>query len=313
MIFLETGNHILEEILTQRVGPTSTRPVEPLSMTICDFDDVQYKLTITESSSDSVAVMELNMIYRPYKELEKFGAKSYLQEHYTQVEIVSPPNSGFDLTLRVQLSDFPPDKTTQLITQWSNLKRNVLIAPLEQSFKALSAGSSAALSPIQIPFRKNETMYIQPQADRIILVFSIVFADKTDQALARVFLQEMAETGRRVNNAPPIAFAREPPLELRHVSTLRASSDLVGYLSIAVFPSHVATDAKRLQAASMVQGFRNYLHYHIKSTKSYLHSRMRQRVEMLLQVLNRAHPKHDFNATNVSGKKTISGKTFTRS
>lgn len=42
---------------------------------------------------------------------------------------------------------------------------------------------------MQIPFRRNETMYVLPQADRIVIVYSVCFDDKTDQAIARVFLQ----------------------------------------------------------------------------------------------------------------------------
>ena len=42
----------------------------------------------------------------------------------------------------------------------------------------------------------------------------------------------MAEAHRRVNNAPPISFNRDPPLELRSIQ-LKASEDLVGYVSIS--------------------------------------------------------------------------------
>ena len=34
---------------------------------------------------------------------------------------------------------------------------------------------------------------------------------------------------------------------------------------------------------TLLQGFRNYLHYHIKASKSYMQSRMRTRVSMLLE------------------------------
>lgn len=50
-------------------------------------------------------------------------------------------------------------------------------------------GSSASLTPVQIPFRRNETMYVLPQTDRIVIVYSVCFDDKTDQAIARIFLQ----------------------------------------------------------------------------------------------------------------------------
>lgn len=242
--------------------------------------------------------------------MKNLGQKKYIQTHYHKVKIV-PSKARFDLSLEVNLQDFAPHETENLIHQLSNLKRNTLGAPLEMAFDALKNSSSKGMSPIQIPFRKSETMFIHPEADRVIVLFSVCFDDKTDQAIARVFLQEMAEAGRRVNNAPPINFHRDPPLELRSVSGLRASDDLVGYLSITVFSSHVSTDLKRSQATTMIQGFRNYLHYHITNTKTYLHMRMRKRVEMLLQVLNRAHPEKD--PSKAGSKKTMSGKTFTRS
>ncbi len=36
--------------------------------------------------------------------------------------------------------------------------------------------------------------------------------------------------------------------------------------------------------------FRNYLHYHIKCSKAYIHSRMRAKTAAFLKVLNRAKP-----------------------
>lgn len=53
----------------------------------------------------------------------------------------------------------------------------------------MKAGNAAALGAIQIPFRRYECIYILPQSDRVVVVFSVFFEDKTDQAIARVFLQ----------------------------------------------------------------------------------------------------------------------------
>lgn len=62
------------------------------------------------------------------------------------------------------------------------------------------------------------------------------------------------------------------------------------------------------KAESSVQAlcqFRNYLHYHIKASKTYMHMRMRKRVEDLLHVLNRAKPAQE----GAVEKKTWSGKS----
>lgn len=54
--------------------------------------------------------------------------------------------------------------------------------------------------------------------------------------------------------------------------------------------------------------FRTYLLYHIKASKSFLHSRMRSRVEHLLQVLKRAYSE-PFEA---KAKRTVTGKISKR-
>jgi actin related protein 2/3 complex subunit 2 len=81
------------------------------------------------------------------------------------------------------------------------------------------------------------------------------------------------------------------------------------FLTLAIFPSHVETEEKRSKTVTLIQSLRNYLHYHIKASKTYLHIRMRKRVDLLLQVLNRARPEKDPSKTQ---KKTITGRTFTR-
>ena len=55
------------------------------------------------------------------------------------------------------------------------------------------------------------------------------------------------------------------------------------FYATAVLPQHVNTPAKLERVVTLLTGFRLYMHYHIKATKSYLHSRMRERVDKLLQ------------------------------
>ncbi|RHY15998.1 hypothetical protein DYB26_008921 [Aphanomyces astaci] len=231
--------------------------------------------------------------------MDRFGAANMLAKVYPEFQITTP-KPGFELTLVANVDTISPQDAAKV------------------------------LSPIQIPFRRQETIYVLPQEDRIVIVFSVAFQDRTDQAIARVFLQEFAEARRHVNNAPPVSFGKDPPLELRAASGLHTSPDHVGYLSfgtsslacivvylkgiVAIFKSHIDSEAKRENACTLLQGFRNYLHYHIKASKTYLHIRMRKRVDLLLQdvvhvVLNRAQPAKDPAKTS---KKTITGKTFDR-
>jgi actin related protein 2/3 complex subunit 2 len=71
-------------------------------------------------------------------------------------------------------------------------------------------------------------------------------------------------------------------------------------------PRHFANPTQALQTISRIQLFRDYLHYHIKCSKAYMHSRMRYRVAEFLKVLNRAKPE----AATTGERKTVSGRVF---
>ena len=108
-----------------------------------------------------------------------------------------------------------------------------------------------------------------------------------------------------IQNAPQVLYSnREPPLEIRDVSGLNVSDD-VGYVTFGelhsrqmcalylivlavIFPRHFANPTVAASTISHIQLFRDYLHYHIKCSKAYMHSRMRHRVTEFLKVLNRA-------------------------
>jgi len=54
-------------------------------------------------------------------------------------------------------------------------------------------------------------------------------------------------------------------------------------LFAAILPRHVAGN-KKGSVVKLLTGFRNYLAYHLKCSKSYFHSRMRLRVVKLQKV-----------------------------
>jgi len=85
--------------------------------------------------------------------------------------------------------------------------------------------------------------------------------------------------------------------------------DLLGFISFSVMKAHLDKPEKVDKVVSVLQGFRNFMQYHIKCSKAHFHSRMRARVVSLLGVLNRAKPDID---PRMLQARTISGKTFTR-
>lgn len=91
-----------------------------------------------------------------------------------------------------------------------------------------------------------------------------------------------------IQNAPQVLYSnRDPPLELRSVPGLKSSED-IGYVTFVLFPRHFSNPDVASSTISHIQLFRDYLHYHIKCSKAYMHSRMRHRVSEFQKVLNRA-------------------------
>jgi len=189
-------------------------------------------------------------------------------------------------------------------------KRNALAAPFELAFqtqKTLEVSGAPQGELMQIHYRDEEAIYIQSSPDRVTVIFSTVFREETDGIFGKVFLQEFVDARRQptIQNPPQVLYTnRDPPLEIRHVPGLRNTDD-IGYVTFVLFPRHFANPTISTATISHIQLFRDYLHYHIKCSKAYMHSRMRYRVAEFQKVLNRA--KTEVAATE---RKTASGRTL---
>jgi actin related protein 2/3 complex subunit 2 len=160
---------------------------------------------------------------------------------------------------------------------------------------------------MQINYRDEEAIYIQASADRVTVIFSTIFREETDRILGKIFLQEFVDARRQpsIQNAPQVLYSnRDPPLEIRHLSGLKVSED-IGYVTFVLFPRHFANASITASTISHIQLVRDYLHYHIKCAKAYMHSRMRHRVAEFQKILNRA--KMEVAATE---RKTASGRNL---
>src|SRR3990167_221490 len=197
-------------------------------------------------------------------------------------------------------------KTENLPLKFSNLKRHLFAAPFKKSFGAIveKKGSNEI---IQIDYRASESIYIKPEADSATVIFSISFLDDADAVFAKVFLQEFADARKNMRGVPAIKFSyKEAPLELTGHPVVR-NIESNGFVSMVLFDAHL-NPKNVYNTINLVEIFRDYLHYHIKCSKAYMHNRMRDRVQSWLQVLNRARP----DPIAEKAKKVASGRTFVR-
>ena len=324
---------IIEETLRNKFETLDTP--EPCDIRLCDFDGTRYRIFADE---EQPTLLYLSVWLRCYSDVYAAGAADMIASVYAGL-FTSEAEENFDLTLCIDLANLPGEME-EIVAKCANLKRNLMAAPFERAFTCLAEKSSC--DPCVLNFRERESIFIIPQgSDRVVVVFSVHFDSKDEQAVARVFLQEFAEARSRVKNGPPATYRNEPPRELEGLDVPDCS---LGFLSIGksgvfacrkmvgkqlvrmltstyhvfalppspgafdtvIFQSHVKNLESLTNAASQLQSFRTYLHYHIKASKSYLHTRMRSRVSSLLDVLKQAKPAAE------KQKRTAGGKTFRR-
>ena len=212
------------------------------------------------------------------------------------------PDDGHSMALQ-----FDCDKLknpAEFLEKISEIKKIVFSAPMDVALTTLQNGTSRDVPVVALEYRKNEHMFICSTSSKVVIIFQVDFSDTTDKAIAKVFLQEFAESQRLIRSAPPVSYSKDPPGELTGVK-YNINPDSVGFISFALEKRHVELNKKE-KCITLLSGFRSYLHYHIKCTKTYLHMRMRHKGANWLQVLNRAVPEVE------TEKKTIAGKTFVR-
>jgi actin related protein 2/3 complex subunit 2 len=301
MILLEVYNRIVEQAIRSQIeAPDGKR--EALEIQCADFDGVLYHIS-TDKDNNAV---NLSLQWGCADQLLKQGARDDLQQIYGSY-LQSTPEANYQVTLRLNLGSLPSGKEAEELPQkFAMLKRHLFATAFKRAFASVTSGSN---SPIAIDYRVgSETVHLIPGKEALTVIFSIGFESKGDQVLSKVFLQEFSEARRMVRGAPAVKFSeREPPLELEQLGVQANPESNISYVSFVLFSHHM--DAKNAEhTISYIQTFRNYLHYHLKCSKAYMHARMRKRVDSLLQVLNRARPP----PFEPKAKKTAAGKTFTR-
>uniref|UniRef100_A0A3B4DHT7 Arp2/3 complex 34 kDa subunit n=1 Tax=Pygocentrus nattereri TaxID=42514 RepID=A0A3B4DHT7_PYGNA len=281
MILLEINNRIIEETLSLKFESAAggNKP-EAVEVTFADFDGVLYH--ISNPNGDKTKVM-ISISLKFYKELQEHGTDEL--HNFPKNHLESPPDC-YNVSLLFDLDSLPANRE-EAVHQAGMLKRNCFASVFEKYFKFQEEGREGEQRAV-VHYRDDESMYVEAKKDRVTVVFSTVFKDDDDVIIGKVFMQEFKEGRRASHTAPQVLFShREPPLELK--DTDAAVGDNIGYITFVLFPRHTNANA-RDNTINLIHTFRDYLHYHIKCSKAYIHTRMRAKTSDFLKVLNRARP-----------------------
>jgi actin related protein 2/3 complex subunit 2 len=302
-ILLEPGNRIVEETVLGQIKREVTSEDEkatPIDVRLCDFDDASYRIS---SDKENMNLVTVSLSLPSFTATKSMGSQAAFDSRYKEWAI--EPESGFDVSLRIDVTKVA--KAEELAKQVALLKSNVGGGVYDYFFSAVAKGTIEKEKPFTFNQRGDTIVYFVPNSGGVSVIFSVDFKEKVDRAVARVFLQEFVDARRSLGAAPPVAWGTNPPLELKAFGITEPTGNL-GFITFSILKNHVDSPAKKDKCVANIQMFRTYLQYHIKSSKSFFHSRMRFRAAELLKVLNRA--KYDPPADRE--KKTITGRTFTR-
>jgi actin related protein 2/3 complex subunit 2 len=246
---------------------------EPVETTIADFNQVLWHLWTAET------VLNVSCSCKCWGTLSKHGSAEFIKKTYGAM-VQATPEPKYDVTLAVPCGAPMDAKAAEdMATKVAQLSRNMMAGIFHAMFDKAAKREAGQL--VQLDYRPGESIWFKPEGDRVIVIFSIFFDDADDVVIGRVFLSEI---GKLVQGAPSVdVHLKDPPKELQGVRGLRAH----GYASFLLEARHITPKQRDITISTLMQ-FRNYVHYHIKCSKAYLHIRMRNRVNLLLQVLNRA-------------------------
>ncbi|XP_003746516.1 actin-related protein 2/3 complex subunit 2 [Galendromus occidentalis] len=311
MILLETNNKIVEDILRVKFSNHKAgSKADYVDATVADFDGVLFHLSNPAGDKSKI---RLSIALKFYRELQDHGADELLKREYGEL-LEATPEEMYNVSILFDMDALPED-FEPLVKKAGLLKRNCFASVFEKYFehqaKLAENPEGGDLKRAVIHYRDDETMYVEASHDRVTVIFSTIFKDEDDVVIGKVFMQEFKEGRKASHTAPQVLFShREPPRELQNTDAMTGDnidiSHFGGYITFVLFPRHTSAQA-RDNTINLIHMFRDYLHYHIKCSKAYIHSRMRAKTSDLLKVLNRARPE----TKNVE-KKTISGRTFTR-
>ncbi|KAL7210944.1 hypothetical protein ACSBR2_013929 [Camellia fascicularis] len=312
MILLQSHSRYLLQILSNRVQNLE-KGVE-LDCHWVEFDDVRYHIQASMKNSH-ILLLSVSLPTPPLETVFvgglPTGAIEAMKAAYgLVVQVLDPPRDGFNLTVKLNLSKLPPDEEYRntLLVKIASVREVVMGAPLRVVLKRLTSRAVAQDTDqlVALVHRPMESFFLAPQAEKVTVVFPMRFKDSTDTVLATSFLQEFVEARRTagLSNAPPCSWSPSPPLELKDAPA-EALSTNAGFVSFVIFPRHV--EGKKLDKTVWnLSTFHAYVNYHVKCSEGFMHTRMRRRVESLIQALDRAKPDTE------KSKKTGQNRSFKR-
>eukprot|EP01006_Ploeotia_vitrea_P007284 TRINITY_DN16602_c0_g1_i1.p1 TRINITY_DN16602_c0_g1~~TRINITY_DN16602_c0_g1_i1.p1 ORF type:complete len:269 (-),score=50.71 TRINITY_DN16602_c0_g1_i1:82-888(-) len=218
--------------------------------------------------------MQISLKGAGFDVYEKHGLKEHLQKEFGDDVQPIDTEETYDATYKVVAGP-----------KICRLRAVVQQPPFLAMFVRASAGEKFPI--MRIPMRNGESIYVESK-DSLILYYSFVFPDYSDGLYAKKFFQELADLkkgDKTYNAAPGITYMEH---EGPSGSVVKEANDAQTFWVELVLQGHHMAPKVAAKTIHNIYSFRTFVHYHLKCTKSHVHSRMRERTDQILKILNRA-------------------------
>ena len=153
-----------------------------------------------------------------------------------------------------------------IASKYACFKRDFMGAPIWAAMQAI-LNNTAPPKPCQIDYRKDESFWVFPAEKDVSVTFEVNLNSVEDQALARIFLLELADSKRQVMNSPSIQYhdKQQPDDVMRVFPNAMKRKASNGSISFKVSEFHVKKGIE--VPLSQLIGFRQYLKFHVDAIK----------------------------------------------
>jgi hypothetical protein len=156
-----------------------------------------------------------------------------------------------------------------IANRFACFKRDFLGAPIWKAMEDILNGREVS-KPCQIDYRATERFWVFPEKNQVSVTFEVHENGTENQQLTRVFMLELADIKRQVQNCPGINFSdTKNPENVEKVfpGCFNKAKSSNGCMSFVISDIHMKKKGGTVGILSQLIGFRQYLHYHVTALK----------------------------------------------
>ncbi|KAK9137807.1 hypothetical protein Sjap_008401 [Stephania japonica] len=289
MACFQRASSTLKEILLNLLSAKRLREIDHQ---FYEFGSVQYRVQVFSSDPDYVLLSITTSLQS--QGLPQANSIPYhaLQGLYSNmVEVVQPPKEGYQLTLKIDITKMPQRKEDRIrvVTEICSVQAVLLSSQLKEMLWHLFSLDNFRMmfKPIKLVYHPREPFYVVRQPDKITVIFPMRFQDNSDVVIATTLFQELRYVGSSgsCTKAPPCSWSPIPPVELRGESFEDLSTN-GGFVSFDIFSHHIE-NSKLDKTVWNLLNFYAFVKCHVKCTRGLIQRRMRKRMEILSEVLQK--------------------------